>query len=64
MPVIIERRDWPLWLGDVGGDPATLLRAAAEDVLRVWPVDKKVGNVRNDGPDLLEPRALAETPLL
>ena len=20
-----------------------------------WPVDKKVGNVRNDGPDLIEP---------
>jgi putative SOS response-associated peptidase YedK len=64
MPVIVERADWPLWLGEVEGDPTILLRAAGEDVLRVWPVDKKVGNVRNDGPDLLEPRALAEPTLL
>ena len=64
MPVIIEPEDWPLWLGEVDGDPATLLRPAAEDVLRVWPVDKKVGNVRNDGPELLEPRAPQEATLL
>jgi putative SOS response-associated peptidase YedK len=41
-----------------------LLRPAAEDVLRIWPVGKKVGNVRNDGPELLEPRAAVEMPLL
>jgi hypothetical protein len=29
-------------------------------VLRVWPVDKKVGNVKNDGPELLEPHASSE----
>jgi putative SOS response-associated peptidase YedK len=48
----------------VDGDPATLLRPAAEDVLRIWPVDKKVGNVRSDGPELLEPRAPQEATLL
>ena len=64
MPVIIEPENWPLWLGEVDGDPATLLRPAAEDVLRIWPVDKKVGNVRNDGPELLEPRAPQEATLL
>jgi putative SOS response-associated peptidase YedK len=51
-------------LGEVGGDPATLLRPAAEDVLRVWPVDKKVGNVRNDGPELLKSRTPQEATLL
>jgi putative SOS response-associated peptidase YedK len=60
MPVIIERQDWPLWLGEVEGDWKSLLRAAAEYVLRVWPSDKKVGNFRNDGPELLEPRQLEE----
>jgi putative SOS response-associated peptidase YedK len=64
MPVIIERTDWSVWLGEAAGDPSALLRPAAEVLLRFWPVDKKVGNVRNDGPNLLEPRALAETPLL
>jgi putative SOS response-associated peptidase YedK len=64
MPVIIEREDWPVWLGEAEGDPKSLLGAAPEDVLRVWPVDKKVGNFRNDGPELLEPRTLDEADLL
>jgi putative SOS response-associated peptidase YedK len=64
MPVIIEREDWPVWLGEAEGDPKSLLGAAPEDVLRVWPVDKKVGNFRNDGPELLEPRPLDEADLL
>ena len=40
MPVIIERADWPVWLGEAEGNPSTLLRPAPEDVLRFWPVDK------------------------
>jgi putative SOS response-associated peptidase YedK len=55
MPVIVEKADWPIWLGEVDGDPITLLRPAGEGVLRFWPVDKKVGQVRNDGPELIEP---------
>jgi len=55
MPVILERADWPAWLGEVEGDPITLLHPSPDGVLRIWPVDRKVGNVRNDGPELLEP---------
>jgi putative SOS response-associated peptidase YedK len=40
------------------------MRPAAEDLLRYWPVDKKVGNVRNDGPDLVELVAESEPTLL
>jgi putative SOS response-associated peptidase YedK len=57
MPVILEAADWPAWLAEAPGDPATLLRPSPEGVLRFWPVDKRVGNVRNDGPELLEPLA-------
>jgi len=64
MPVIIEPENWPLWLGEVDGDPVTLLRPAAVGVLRFWPVDKKVGNVRNDGPELIEPLVSTEPLLL
>jgi putative SOS response-associated peptidase YedK len=64
MPVIIERADWPTWLGEAEGDPVSLLRAAPENVLRVWPVGKAVGNVRNDGPPLLEPISVEEPRLL
>jgi putative SOS response-associated peptidase YedK len=49
MPVILEKADWPLWLGEIEGDVPALLRAIPEDVLRIWPVDKRVGNVRNEG---------------
>jgi putative SOS response-associated peptidase YedK len=55
--------DWPLGLSEAEGNPKSLLRAAPEDVLRVWPVEKKVGNIRNDGPELLEPRPLDEADL-
>jgi putative SOS response-associated peptidase YedK len=55
MPVILEQQDWPTWLGEVEGDPATLLRPAGEDVLKVWPVSKQVNSPRNNGAELLEP---------
>lgn len=64
MPVIIERGDWAIWLGEAAGDPAALLRPAPNDMLRVWRVDRKVGNVRNDGPDLIKPFAQPEPTLL
>ena len=35
MPVIVEPTDWPTWLGEVGDDPATLLKPARDDALRV-----------------------------
>ena len=57
MPVILEPADWPAWLDEESGDPATLLRPSPEGGLRLWQVDKRVGNVRNDGPDLLAPLA-------
>ena len=55
MPVIIEQEDWSVWLGETDGDLQALMKPAGEDVLKFWAIDKKVGNVRNDGPDLIEP---------
>ena len=55
MPVILEERDWPLWLGETENDATALLRPAAEDVLRVWPVSRAVNTPRNNGPALLAP---------
>ena len=55
MPVVIERRDWPLWLGEEDGDVTELLRALLADRLRIWPIERTVNNVRNDGPDQLVP---------
>jgi putative SOS response-associated peptidase YedK len=54
MPVILEPADWPAWLGETAADPAAMLRPAADNVLRLWPVSRAVNNVRNNSPDLLD----------
>jgi putative SOS response-associated peptidase YedK len=54
MPVILEEQDWPTWLGEAEGDSVALLRPAPDGLLRVWPVDRRVGSPRNNGPELLE----------
>ena len=54
MPLILEPETWDLWLK---GDPDTasaLMKAANEDVLVSRRVSKAVGNVKNNGPELLE----------
>ena len=54
MPVILEQQDWPAWLGEVKGDPATLLKPAGEGMLEVWPVSKQVNSPKNNRAELLE----------
>lgn len=55
MPVIIEPDDWPLWLGEVNGDPAELMRPAESGLLRTWRISPAVNSPRNNRADLLEP---------
>lgn len=53
MPVILEPDTWDAWLN---GDPdtaAALMKPANEDVLLSRPVNKAVGNVKNNWPKLL-----------
>jgi putative SOS response-associated peptidase YedK len=58
MPVILAEHDWPKWLGE---EPASeekllaLLKPCPDEVLKIWPVDKAVGNVKNNGRQLLTP---------
>ena len=57
MPVILGFEDWPKWLGE---EPANenelkaMLRPFPSDRLAMWPVDRKVGNVKNEGAELIE----------
>lgn len=53
MPLIIERDAWDDWL--LGDDPGELLRPAPAERLTWHPVDRAVGNTRNEGPHLIEP---------
>ena len=54
MPVVLEPADWPLWLGEVEGDPGTLLRPSVA-AFRTWRIGLAVNNVRNDAANLLAP---------
>jgi putative SOS response-associated peptidase YedK len=65
MPVILAEIDWPKWLGE---EPASeqellaLLKPCSDEALKIWPVDKMVGNVRNNGPQLILPVLSNEVP--
>jgi putative SOS response-associated peptidase YedK len=60
MPVIVEKRDYDRWLepGDAEHPPVDLLRPYPAEKMVAWPVSARVGNVRNNDAELLEP----ETP--
>lgn len=55
MPVVVDPKDWPAWLGEVEADPATLLGPPPDGTLRAWPVSRNVNSPRNNGAELLEP---------
>ncbi|MCW2239591.1 SOS response-associated peptidase [Azospirillum canadense] len=58
MPVILPSAQWPAWLGEEPVSDETLrslLRPYPAPEMRMWPVSRDVGNVRNDRPDLLDP---------
>ncbi|MEM1373588.1 MAG: SOS response-associated peptidase [Pseudomonadota bacterium] len=55
MPVVLEESGWSKWLGEDGAGAATLMRAAADDVLRFYRVDPAVNSNRASGAALIEP---------
>jgi putative SOS response-associated peptidase YedK len=65
MPVILAEINWPNWLGE---EPASeqellaLLKPCADAALKIWPVDRMVGNVRNNGSQLILPVLSSEVP--
>lgn len=58
MPVILGPEHWAQWLGEA---PATdselkaMLRPFPANRMTMWAIDKRIGNVKNDSPDLLDP---------
>jgi putative SOS response-associated peptidase YedK len=56
MPVILGDEDWARWLGE---EPANeeelfaLVKPFAAERMTLWPVGKEVGNVKNQGADLI-----------
>jgi putative SOS response-associated peptidase YedK len=61
MPVILEPCDYERWLdpggldpGDETRPPVELLRSFPAEKMVAWPVSDRVGNVRNNDPQLLD----------
>jgi putative SOS response-associated peptidase YedK len=54
MPVILHRKDYERWLGDEE-NPADLMRPFPADHMTMWPIDRKVGKVSNNTPDIVDP---------
>ena len=60
MPVILAPEAWAAWLGeDHAVDPGELMRVFPAEQLKLWPVDKRLSNVKNEGRELAEPLKLA-----
>jgi putative SOS response-associated peptidase YedK len=41
MLLVLDEPDWPVWLGEVAGDPATLLRPPTDDTLVLRPIHSR-----------------------
>jgi putative SOS response-associated peptidase YedK len=58
MPLLVERDKYTAWLDPTVSDPEALsglLVPAAPGRLEAYPVSTRVNNVRNNGPELVEP---------
>ena len=53
MPVILRPEDHARWLDPATHAPERFLRPYPADEMTAWPASPHVGNVRNNGPDML-----------
>jgi putative SOS response-associated peptidase YedK len=56
--LVLLESEWPKWLGEEAAAEEELLgmlKPCADDMLKVWPVGKQVGNVKNNGAQLAAP---------
>ena len=60
MPVIIGPEDYAEWLGEEPlPNPAVLLKPFWPERMTLWPVDRRIGSVMNQGRELAEPLRVA-----
>jgi putative SOS response-associated peptidase YedK len=57
MPVVLDRAEWPRWLDPTSApdEVRAMLHPAPDDALELVAVSRLVNDVRNEGPELLEP---------
>ena len=54
MPVILDPQDYTRWLTGSSREVTDLFEPFPTDAMHAWPVGAAVGNVRNQGPELIE----------
>jgi putative SOS response-associated peptidase YedK len=57
VPVIVDEEHWPAWLGEEPANPdhlKALMTPFSVERMSAWPVSKAVGNVRNQGGEMVE----------
>ena len=67
MPLMVEKDRWGAWLDPTTKDKDALLGLlvpAAPGALEAYPVSTAVSNVRNNGPELMDPLPLEDVPEL
>ena len=55
LPLVLERSDWGLWLGEEGHGASVLMKATDDETLRAYRVSKNINSNRSSGPDLMSP---------
>jgi putative SOS response-associated peptidase YedK len=53
MPVVLHSAGYRRWLMEP--DPSDLMKPFPADPMIMWRIDRKVGNYKNDTPDILDP---------
>ena len=57
MPVVLAEKDWPAWLGETPAsedDLIGLLHPYPSEDMTLWPVDRRVGSVKNNDAGLAQ----------
>lgn len=54
MPVVLDEKDWPVWLGEEEGDYAAVMQPYDAEQMEMYRVSRDVSYVKNDGPSLVE----------
>ena len=55
LPLVLERSNWGLWLGEEGHGASVLMKPTEDETLNAYRVSKNINSNRSSGPDLISP---------
>lgn len=62
MPVVLAPEDYMRWLDLDDPDPRDLMKPFPSELMKMWPIGRKVGSPRNNTPDILDLAELGSEP--